>query len=99
MSDTESEEETIVLHKGKDIKKYNYEKRMAFEEVFRLNHLDAIQDLYDEIREHFESNYEYHPKMNNLQDFIDFCMENSYIIEMKDNYENHETEDDNEEAS
>ena len=91
MSDSEAEEEeTLIFHKGKDVKKYNYEKRMAFEEVFRLNHLDAIQDLYDEIRDHFESNYEYHPKMNNLQDFIDFCMENSYIIEKKDNYEDEE---------
>lgn len=92
MSDTE-EEENIILHKGKDVKKYNYERRMAFEEVFRLNYLDAIQDLYDEIRDHFESNYEYHPKMNNLQEFIDFCMENSYIIEKNDNYEDCEEEE------
>jgi len=94
MSDSENEQgrEKIILHTGEDIKKYSYERRIQFEEVFRLNHLDDIQELYEDIRECFEADPN-GPIMNNLQDFIDFCMENSYMEECKytnDNYSDEE---------
>jgi len=81
MNSDNDNENNIIKHNGNEIKNYNYELKIACEEVFRLNHLDQIQDLYDEIREYLEANYTYHPKMSNLQDFIDFCMENSCIEE------------------
>ncbi len=77
MSDHEQsdEESEIIQHNGEDLVNMDYETRMKLEDVFRVNHLDIMQDLYDNLRPYFEA------KNIDLQDFIDFCMENSYVEE------------------
>lgn len=77
MNDSEEEEYKIeiIRHNGKDFHNFDYEKKMQLEDIFRLNHLDSIQDIYDEFRDFFQE------KGIELHDFIDFCLENSYVEE------------------
>lgn len=71
--------EEIIQHNGEDIITYNYDLKMELEEVFRLNHIEDMQYIYEQIRDYLQKNNE---KAPTLQQFIDFCLRNSYVEEI-----------------
>lgn len=75
MDNKEEEESKVLGYEGTEILDFDYARRMEFEEAFRSNYIQDIQQLYEKIGEYLD------PPKFTLQDFTDFCFENSYIEE------------------
>jgi hypothetical protein len=83
IDESDKPETELIIHNGNDIIKYEYDRKIEFENCFRNNHINTIQYLYGHIKDYLnDCNIE---QKFELQEFIDFCLENSIVIEEKNN--------------